>query len=204
MWSLDLRLWRIWRGRIFSPTAFAECDLDGASGRANSVASGFEPRLMESRRRSAGYVMICGLLVAVGMYAVACGRYYVSTRGLAALQKQCLELLHHWPPKQGRVSVVGSPDPKKLCALPSDDTTPVAVLHDDDFVPDDFVPDNGFNWPSGDDIRAAIKNVYQERQTGWDNISWWAFVVGLLSSIPRIWYFMLGRIVELSTAIRGR
>jgi hypothetical protein len=165
----------------------------------NTVENGIGPPLMEYRRRSAGYVMVLGLLVAVAMYAVACGRYYVSTRRLATFQRQCLELLQQRPPRQRRVSgpgwVVERPDLKKLCALPSYDTPADFVLDDD--------PINGFEWPSGDDIRASIKNVHQKRRTDWDNIRWWALVIGLLSSIPRVWYFLLGRIVELSAAIKG-
>jgi hypothetical protein len=38
----------------------------------------------------------------------------------------------------------------------------------------------------------------------WDNATWWAVVIGVVLSVPRVWYFLLGRIAELSAAIRGQ
>jgi hypothetical protein len=38
----------------------------------------------------------------------------------------------------------------------------------------------------------------------WDNATWWAVVIGLVLSVPRVWYFLLGRIAELSAAIKGQ
>jgi hypothetical protein len=52
-------------------------------------------------------------------------------------------------------------------------------------------------------IRLEIQQEYRSSKKGWEDVEFWAVLVGVLFSVPRAWYFLLGRIAEISAAIRG-
>ncbi|MGD0290110.1 MAG: hypothetical protein ABSC63_10720 [Candidatus Binataceae bacterium] len=52
-------------------------------------------------------------------------------------------------------------------------------------------------------IQDEIEQTFNRRQQNWENTSFWALILAVALSLPRVWYFLLGRIGELSAAIRG-
>lgn len=144
--------------------------------------------------------MALGLLMAAAIYAIASVRYWKSTRRLAALEKQCEtpETPRHW------ITV----DPRELVPIDPREFVPDKPLSDKDVTPEPLAgskpicdPEELLTVPNADDIEMVRE--FKSRNQAWDTTTWWAIIVGLVLLIPRVWYFLLGRIAELSAAIKG-
>ncbi len=53
-------------------------------------------------------------------------------------------------------------------------------------------------------IQREIHQQFKGRAQGWGDAKNWALLIAVALSIPRAWYFVLKRIEELSSVIRGR
>ncbi len=82
-------------------------------------------------------------------------------------------------------------------------------LTDKDFSDKDFVlvcdPETLGGLASGNlvGVQLEIQQEYTSSKKGWQDVKFWSLLVAVLFSIPRAWYFLLGRIAEISGAIRG-
>jgi len=81
-------------------------------------------------------------------------------------------------------------------------------LSDSDFVAVNAEYDCDIEYPSysskpGSEIGQNLYDELSRREGRWDDAEILAVLIVLLLSAPRVWYFLLDRLAEISAAIRG-
>lgn len=174
---------------------------------------------MEHRRRIATYVMVLGLLVAVAMLGVGRTGFWLAVKRLAPLEAKCSTFSRsstkpplppgYRDPLEGATPLAPIPAARPL--PPGVPPPPPGSYIDEPITDKDFVPDCeacdpetlDFCRPELSGIRGEIQQEYRSAKTAWAGVEFWSALIAVLFSIPRGWYFLLGRIAEISGAVRG-
>ena len=174
---------------------------------------------MDRRRRFATYAMLLGLILAAAMLAVGGFLYRKATGRLTALEVKCADEARK-PVKKDAIRnaiiglfkdpdfqnsdrdselrmvkavLAGDPDFAKLT---EDDQNDIVIS----FISKACEPKVLGKFESLKGVGLQIQEQFSSRQHAWENVEFYALVIALLFSVPRFWYFRLGRIGEISAA----
>jgi hypothetical protein len=179
---------------------------------------------MARRSRIATYLMLAGLLGAGVILVVGSWNYSRATRRIDALAMDCEAAQR--PFLHGPHDVVQQCDPASLqvwkAANPTMTDEEIRAWLAGSEVPNPWgkgshghprvIPDEELS--AEDRIAAAkfkVENRFADRilgENGDRENNWLLFEIGafalvLICALPRVWYFLLGRLAELASAIRG-
>jgi hypothetical protein len=170
---------------------------------------------MQRRRRLATYLMLAGFLGAGMILLVGFWNYSSATHRIDALVKDCEAIRRSWPWKTAKVPVL-SCDPYALEAWKDEATVstvpipPGATIGKEhgwvevpksELPPEDVAVVTWYEKMKPFTDRITGENDKRERNLS--DCWFWVGAIALVCALPRVWYFLLGRLAELASAIRG-
>jgi hypothetical protein len=180
--------------------------IDFAGRGANRRANYERPNTliaMERRRRIATYLMLVGLMGAGVILLAGFWNYTRASQRIDALVSGCKSTFQS--------SVAGADDLTKLC-----DPDGIRTCRFNEALDADSTRTGGtysgplfnvkLNATESNLIKRFAARIIAEadnRDGNWSNSKIGAFALVLICMLPRIWYFLLGRLAELATAVRG-
>ncbi len=183
---------------------------------------------MERRRRIATYVMALGLLMAGGMLGVGGAKFWLAEKRLVTLQTKCSALNALPPPPPGVTWRKPVPIPSDAYVdepltdkdfLPDCETCDPETLQKNSCISELAFNDKGDAVYYDDaakawkpavgvrleilKLRSEIQRQHKSAKKAWESLTFWSALIAVLFSVPRTWYFLLGRIAEIGAAVRG-
>lgn len=170
---------------------------------------------MERRRRIATYLMLAGLIGAGLLVAIGFWNYSRATSRINALVKDCEAVRRSWTfgpsrERSGHWEIGSNGVPLKSC-------DPDALEAWKDVGGVDVVPIppgatiGAEHYPAAkvqawyDEMQRFADRIAAEnndRENDWSDSELEAIAIALVLALPRLWYFLLGRLAELASAVR--